>query len=95
VSGMRDHRPLRPSEPDADAAHERVTYTARLVPPVAEGPSMRTEIARRLAEAERNVADRPAGTRETISRRHAARVIARLGEIHSQAAAEPEPEAGA
>ena len=57
---------------------------------------MRTEIARRLAEAGRpNLPDRSAGTSETISRRHAARVIARLGENHMQAVAEPEPEADA
>jgi len=94
---MGDHQPPRLPERDDDAVPaERVTYTARLVPPAAEGPSTRTEIARRLAEAGRpGVPDRPAGTGQTITRRHAARVIARLGEIHTQAAAEPQPEAGA
>jgi hypothetical protein len=56
---------------------------------------MWTEITRRLADAGRpSLPDRSAGTGETIARRHTARVIARLGEIHTEAA-EPEPEAGA
>jgi hypothetical protein len=94
---MRDHHPPRPWERDEDTdPAELVTHTARLVPPAAEGPSTRTEIARRLADARQPSApDRSAGTGETITRRHAARVIARLGEIHTQAVAAPEPEAGA
>jgi hypothetical protein len=97
VSGVRDHQPPRLPERDADAVPaEWMTYTARLVPPAAGGPSMRTEIACRLGDAGRpSVPDRSAGTGETITRRHAARVIARLGEIHIQAATDPEPEAGA
>jgi hypothetical protein len=94
---MRDHQPPRLPERDEDAvAAERVTYTARLVPPAAKRPSMRTEIARGLAEAGRpNLPDRATGNGETISRRRAARVIAMFREIHMQAMAEPEPEAGA
>jgi hypothetical protein len=93
---MRDHQPSGMPERDQDATPaKRATYTARLVPPAAERPSARTEIARRLADAERpSMPDRSAGTGDTITRRHAARVIARLGEIRVQAA-EPEPEAGA
>jgi hypothetical protein len=94
---MRDHQTPRPPQREDDAVPaERVTYTGRLVPPAAEGPSMRTEIARSLAEAgQPGVPERPTGTGETISRQHAARVIARLAAIHVQSAAEPEPEAGA
>jgi hypothetical protein len=93
---MPDHQPPRPPERDQDATPaQRATYTARLVPPAAEHPSTRTEIARRLAEAARpSMPDRSPGSGDTISRRHAARVVARLGEFHLQAA-EPEPEAGA
>jgi len=95
VTGMRDHQPPRSPERDQDATPaQRATYTARLVPPAAEHPPARTQIARRLADAERPP-DRPDRTGDTISRRHAARVVARLGQIHAQAAAGPEPEAGA
>jgi hypothetical protein len=94
---MPDHQPPRLPEREADAvAAGRVTYTARFVPPAAECSQMRTESARRLAEAGRpNVPDRSAGNGETIGRRRAARIIARLGEIYMQAMADPEPEAGA
>jgi len=93
---MHGHQPPGMPECGHDATPaERPTYTARLVPPAAERPSARTEISRRLADAERlSLPDRSARTGETISRRHAARVIARLGQIHMQAG-EPEPEAGA
>jgi hypothetical protein len=48
---------------------------------------------RRCADARPpSTADRSAETGKTITRRHAALVIARLGEIHQQAAPEPEPE---
>jgi hypothetical protein len=96
VTGVHGHQPPRPPDRDLVATPaERATYTARLVPPAAERPSARTEIACRLADAERpSMPDRSTGTGDTISRRHAARVIARLGEIHAPAA-EPEPEAGA
>ena len=94
---MRDHQPPRAPQRDDDAIPaERATSTARLVPPAAESPSTQTEIARRLAEAEQpSMPDRSGRSGGTIGRRHAARVIARLGEIYGQPAAEPEPEAGA
>ncbi len=84
------YQPARPQPQPAEAADQ----ATRLEPPATLMPSMRTEVGRQLAEH----ADpgQAAGTAGSIGRDYMTRVIARLGDLHHQAAStEPEPEAGA
>lgn len=82
----------QPAQPQPTLAEAGLSAT-RLEPPATLRPSMRTEMARRLAgPADPALA---ATTTGAFGREHARRVIARLGELHRQAVrAEPEPEAG-
>ena len=89
------HRPVRlPASAAAAPARRARVQVTRLEPPATLRPSMRTEVARQLAE--RTDPGHAAGTAGTIGRDYMTRVIARLGDLHRQAAStEPEPEAGA
>ncbi len=84
--GYQPARPQpTPTEPDMPAA--------RPEPPATLRPSMRADIARRLAGPDPALATRTIGA---LGREHSRRVIALLGEMHRQALrTEPEPEAGA
>ena len=83
----------QPAQPQPRPAEPGVQAT-RLEPPATLRPSMRTEVARQLAE--RTDPGHAAGAAGAIGRDYMTRVIARLGDLHRQAAStEPEPEAGA
>ena len=82
-------RPAHPQSRPADADIQ----TARLEPPATTRPTLGAEIARHLAEpADPGQQHRREGRR---SRRYMTRVIAQIGDLHRQARADAEPEAGA
>ena len=78
VIGPAGYEPAQPQPADAQADAE----VPRLVPPDADG------------QASRDDPGRQAGTGGAVTRPYMNRAIARLGELHRQDQAEPEPEAG-
>ena len=89
VIGPSGYQPAQPQPRPAEPVQ-----VTRLEPPATLRPSMRTEVARQLAD--RTDPGPAAGPAGTIGRDYMTRAIARLGNLHREAAStEPEPEAGA
>lgn len=88
-----------PADHEPQPVSAEAAQFPRMIPSRGARPGVWSQVVTHLSRhgASRNLqrADQPAGTAGVLGRQYMAMAIARLGEHHRQAAADPEPEVGA